>query len=434
MKRLFKNLLLLSVVVSAAIGFNTVFAQVELDLDKPIVRGIPVAIVPFKVLDGEVIEHQLDKIIAFDLDATGKFESINSDRFLSYPSRPEEFRAKDWRVLETEVLVMGEVWNIGNGKYEVQFRIFDVVREQEVGTGKRISGLDRSELRAAAHLVADAVYTAYTGRPGAFQSYIAYVQKSRVDVQRFRYKLMVADWDGFGSREVFASWEPLLSPTWSPDRRKLAFVAYSKNGPVINVVDLTTGQSETIAAFKGTNSAPAWSPDGGRLAYSSSRHGSPDVFVYDFATGSHLRINSHYAIDTEPAWSPNGQSLLFTSSRTGKPQIYNYNFADQVVTRMTFEGDESANASYDFDGRNLTMVHEGGQIVVMNEENSRLTWLTNAKYDESPSFSPNGDIVLYKAEQGYEPALIVASSDGRIRTRLTNVTGDVREPAWSSSR
>ena len=434
MNVLIKKFFVLTALIVAYCGVGIAHAQVDISISGGQVSGIPIAIVPFKVLDGEVIEHQLHNIIAFDLDASGKFESIDSSRFLSYPSRPEEFRAKDWRVLEAEVLVMGEIWNLGEDQYEVQFRIFDVAREQEVGSGKRISGLSRNDLRVAAHAVADSVYTAYTGRPGAFQSNIAYVQKTEVEYQRYRYKLMVADWDGYGSREVTASWKPILSPSWSPDRLKLAFVAYADKGPVIKVIDLTNGQTSTIAAFKGTNSAPSWSPDGSQIAYSSSRHGSPDVFVYTLATGQHQRINTHYAIDTEPAWSPDGRRLLFTSSRTGKPQIYSYNFSNQALSRVTFEGDESANASFDFDGRNLTMVHEGGKIAIMNQENNRLTMLTNAKYDESPSFSPNGDMVLYKAEQSYEPALMVASSDGRIRTRLTNITGDVREPAWSSLR
>ena len=429
-----KKSVLLASVVLVSIWLNIAYAQVELGIENPDVGGKPIAIVPFKVLDGDVLEHQIHKIVAFDLDATGKFESIDSSRFLSFPSRPEEFRAKDWRVLEAEVLVMGEIWKLDEDKYEVQFRIFDVAREQEVGTGKRISGLSKQGLRAAAHVVADSVYTAYTGRPGAFQSNIAFVQKTEIESQRYRYKLMVADWDGFNAREVFGSWQPILSPSWSPDRQQLAFVSYAPSGPAIKVIELTTGKTKIVASFKGTNSAPAWSPDGGRIAYSSSRHGSPDVFVYDLLSGSHQRINSHYAIDTEPAWSPDGRNLLFTSSRTGKPQIYNYNFASQDISRMTFEGNESANASYDFNGGNIAMVHEGGQIVVMNKDNSRLTWLTNAKYDESPSFSPNGDMVLYKAEQNFEPALMVASSDGRIRTRLTNVRGDVREPAWSSLR
>jgi len=188
---------------------------------------------------------------------------------------------------------------------------------------------------------------------------------------------------------------------------------------------LATGKEKVIADFKGVNSAPAWSPDGNKIAYSTSRHGSPDIYIYDVLTKQHQRIGSHYGIDTEPAWSPSGDSFLFTSSRTGKPQIYSYDVNNESVTRMTFEGDESANASYSADGRKIVMVHEGGKIVVMDEENSRITPLTLAKFDESPSFSPNGDMVLYKTEQQFEPAL---------RTRLELVSGDVREPAWSPLR
>jgi TolB protein len=263
---------------------------------------------------------------------------------------------------------------------------------------------------------------------------MAYVSRTEVEYQRFRYRLMVADWDGFGAREVYASWNPVLSPDWSPDGQQLAFVGFSDKGAIVKVVDLTTLTHQTIADFKGVNAAPAWSPDGSKIAYSSSQHGSPDIFIYDVLTRQHTRIGSHYGIDTEPSWSPRGESFLFTSSRTGKPQIYSYSINDESVSRMTFEGDESANASYNPDGSKILIVHEGGQIAVMDRETSRLTMLTNAKFDESPSFSPNGDMVLYKTEQQYEPVLMVASADGRVRTRLRLVSGDVREPAWSPLR
>jgi len=373
-----------------------VYAQLEITISEGNVRGIPTAIVPFKVVDGTVLPHQINQIIGADLSTSGKFEVIPTSDYLTQPSRPEEVRYKDWRFIDAEALVIGEVWKLGDDLYEVQFRIYDVAREQEIGTGKRIPNLRAEDLRTAAHIVSDHVYQAFTGRPGTYNSRIAFIKREEVEFQRYRYRLMVADWDGYGEQEVYASWNPMLSPSWSPDSSQIAFVSFTDSGPVVQVLELRTGNHEIIAGFPGVNSAPAWSPDGAKIAYSTSRHGSPDVYIYDVSSRQHQRISTHYGIDTEPAWSPDGASLLFTSNRTGKPQIYRFDLAEQATSRVTFEGKENANASYDFDARRMVMVHEGGQIVVMQEETSRISWLTNAKFDESPSFSPNGDMVLYK--------------------------------------
>ncbi len=434
MNKILKRLVKLVVIVSIAVA-NPVSAQkIRGTIDGGQIRGIPTAIVPFKIVDGIELDTQIDLVVAADLNASGKFESIDSASFVSMPSRPEEFRAKDWRFVGAEALVIGEVWKLGRDKYEVQFHIYDVAREQEIGTGKRIPNLKERDLRTVAHIVSDAVYKAFTGRPGAFHSRIAYIKRSEIEFQRYRYRLIVADWDGYNEKELFASWRPLLSPSWSPDSTKLAFVSFTPKGPVVKVIDRLTGKHEAIASYKGVNSAPAWSPDGTKLAYATSKNGSPDVYIYDLATKQHERVTTHYAIDTEPAWSSDGKSLLFTSSRTGRAQIYTHVIGSGSATRATFEGKDNSNASYDFEGKRVVMVYEGGQIVVMQARTGQLTWLSNAKFDESPSFSPNGDMVLYATEVNFEPALMVASSDGRVRTRVEFVTGDVREPAWSSLR
>ncbi len=398
------------------------------------ISATPIAIIPFKSLSGEPLAHQIDQIVGNDLYATGKFSPMDSERFLTLPSRREEIRAKDWRLINAEIVVFGEVWKLENDRFEVNFGAHDIVRDQPLLELKRIANLREKDLRTVAHVVADEVYRAATGGGAAFQSHIAYVHRERVDNQRYRYRLMRADWDGYNPIELWASWNPILSPDWSPDAKKLAFVNLTNRGPVVKVLDLPTGRVEDIANFKGVNTAPAWSPDGTKLAYSSSRFGSPDVFIYDTVTKEHQRINEHYAIDTEPSWGPRSETLLFTSSRSRKPQIYRYSLLDGSVTRMTFEGDENANASYDPNGKNIVMVHDGGNIVLMDAESSELMWLTKAKFDESPSFSPNGDMVLYMTEQGFEPTMIVASTDGRVRTRVEFVQGDVREPAWSPLR
>lgn len=422
--------LILSLIFVIAI-MPTAHAQVSIDISGGTVRGKPIAIVPFKMVEGVGVGTQIDQVIANNLSATGKFEPINANKYMSFPSRAEDVRFKDWRFIDAEALVIGEIWKLGNNQYEVQFRIYDVARELEIGSGKRIPNLREEDLRTAAHIISDEVYTAFLNRPGAFNSRIAYISRSEIEFQRYRYRLLVADWDGYNEQEVFASWRPLLSPNWSPDGSKLAFVSFTEDGSVVRVLNTRTGEHEVIAKFKGVNSAPAWSPDGRQLAYSTSRNGSPDVYIYDLVSKEHRRITTHYGIDTEPAWSPDGRTLLFTSNRSGKPQIYAYDMARNESTRLTFVGDENANASFDYVGERITMVHEGGQIAVMHAESGQMTAITIAKFDESPSFSPNGDMVLYASEQNYEPALVVASSDGRKKTRLEFVRGDVREPAWS---
>ena len=422
------------VVLSLFVGIQAK-AQIELDISGGEVRGIPTAIVPFKFVDESgLLQTDIASIVSKDLAATGKFDPISPSRFLTSPSSKEEVRYKDWRFLSAEVLVIGEIWKIAEDNFEMKFRMFDIAREREVGTGKKIGNLRGSDLRSAAHIVSDEVYRAFTGRPGAFHSRITYIQRVEVEFQRYQYRLMVADWDGFGAVEVYSSWEPLLSPSWSPDAKNIAFVSFSEGGSIVQTINLGSGQVQQVAAFKGINSAPSWSPDGTKLAYSSSRNGSPDVYVYSFITQEHTRLNSHYSIDTEPSWSPSGDALLFTSSRTGKPQIYRYSFADSRAERVTFEGDENANASYDYAGERIALVHDGGKIGVIDSESDSFTLLTNAKFDESPSFSPNGDMVLYTAEHNYGAALVVASTGGRVKTRLEYVNGDVRESAWSPSK
>ena len=432
MKKIQRIWPLLSIIFLSVVSLNDAYSEVKIDISGGEVRGIPIAVVPFKFVEGASLKTDVAKVVTKDLAATGKFAPINPASFLTNPSKIEEVRYKDWRFIDAEVLVVGEIWKIAEDNFEIQFRIFDVAREQEIGQGTRIPNLRGSDLRAAAHIVSDQVYKSFTGQPGAFHSRIAYIKRVEVEFQRYQYKLMVADWDGYGSTEVYSSSEPLLSPSWSPDAKKLAFVSFAPTGSVIQTLELVSGNTEVIASFKGINSAPAWSPDGNRLAYSSSRNGSPDVYVYNFQTGEHERINSHYAIDTEPAWSPNGDALLFTSSRTGKPQIYRYKFSSQEAERVSFAGKENANASYDFASKRIALVNDGGKIAVMKTDSGDMTYLTNAKFDESPSFSPNGDMVLYTAENDFGPALVVASSDGRVKTRLEHVSGDVREPAWSS--
>lgn len=422
----FSALLATSLLISGA-----VLSQIEINVYGGVEQGRPIAVVPFKAPEGLQLEHDIHTIIANNLYASGKFEPIPSEKFLTFPAKIEDVRAKDWRLINAQVLVFGEIWALGNDLYELQFRLYDVARDQQVGQAKRVSNLRKEDFRAAAHLISDNVYQAFIGGRGAFRSSIAYVLREQAEPGNFNYQLMVADWDGYNATQVYKSSDPILSPDWSPDSSQLAFVMLTNKGPIIKTLTLASGRSQVIAKFKGVNTAPSWSPDGTKIAYSSSRFGSPDVFIYDTQTKEHQRVTTHYSIDTEPAWGPRGEALLFTSNRSRKPQIFRYSLLDKSITRLTFEGDENANASLDPNEKNMVMVHDGGNIVLMNVETNEMQWLTKAQFDESPSFSPNGDMVLYMTEQGFEPAMIVASTDGRVRTRVEFVQGDVREPTWS---
>lgn len=403
-------------------------AQLEITIGQGTVRGIPIAIVPFKVMDGRVMIQQVHEIVANDLRASGKFDPIDTGAFMSFPSRNDEVRFKDWRFIDAEALVIGEIQPVGS-QYEISVFAYDVAREQVLG-GFRFTATE-DLLRNVAHEISDFVYKALTGRPGAYSSRIAYVKRDRIEYQKYKFRLMVADWDGYNPVEVYSSWKPVLSPNWSPDGQKLAFVSYNEAGPIVRVKNIQSGQVETIASFPGVNAAPAWSPDGTKLAYSTSKNGSPDVWIYDIFTRQHTRVTTHYAIDTEPAWSSDGNRIVFTSNRTRKPQIYQNDLRTGQTSRVTYEGDENASASFDYEGRRMVMVNQGGKVAIMNADGSQFKLLTNAKFDESPSFSPNGDMVLYSTELDYEPALVVSSSDGRVRTKLEYVSGDVREPSWS---
>ena len=410
---------------------TSVNAQVEIRIDGGVESGMPIAVVPFKAPEGVELEHQIHKIVSNNLYVTGKFEPIPSEKFLTLPSKLEEVRAKDWRLINAQVLVFGEIWALGRDSYEVIYRMYDVARDKQIGETKRVAKIRAQDMRAVAHLISDDVYKAITSNGGAFRSKLAYVEREQLGTQRFRYSLMVSDWDGYNPIAVYESKNPILSPDWSPDSQNIAFVNLTNKGPIVRVVDLSSGKVKTVADFKGVNSAPSWSPDGTKLAYSSSRFGSPDIFVYDTVTKEHTRLTTHYGIDTEPSWGPRSESLLFTSNRSRKPQIFRLSLVDESIDRLTFEGDENANASYDESGKNIVMVHDGGNIVLLNSKTDEMQWLTKAKFDESPSFSPNGDMVLYMTEQGFEPTMIVASVNGRVRTKVEFVQGDVREPTWS---
>ncbi|GMR19647.1 MAG: Tol-Pal system beta propeller repeat protein TolB [Gammaproteobacteria bacterium] len=393
--------------------------------------GLPVAIVPFAWAGKTAPPQHIANIIEADLLRSGRFAPIERKQFISSPQRDADVVYKDWRLIKAEALVIGSIKLVNPGRYQIEFRLYDIYKEKQLA-GYRYT-VDRNMLRTTAHQISDIVYEQLTGQPGAFTTRIAYITRQRQGKGNV-FKLQVADSDGYAPKTIVRSSEPLLSPAWSPDGKRLAYVSFEHKRPVLYTQDLGSGRREKLAHFKGINSAPAWSPDGKRLAMTLSRDGNAEIYVMNVASRRLTRLTRNGVIDTEPAWSPNGLNIVFTSDRAGRPQIYRMKADGSDVERLTFEGSYNARPSYSPDGRSLTLVtRQNGKyhVGILRLDNLALQVLTDSKLDESPSFAPNGGIIIYATELRGRGVLASVSSDGRVRQRYRFETGDVREPAWS---
>ncbi len=420
--------------LAALLAGNVARAQLTIEITKGVEAGIPVAVVPFEWQSSAPPPQDVAAVIEADLVRSGRFDARSKDDFLEVPHDNTEVSYKNWRLLKTEALVVGRMRALAPDRYEVRFQLLDVYKESQLAGYQFV--VDGSKLRKVAHQISDIIYEALTGKPGAFDTRIAYVTVQEQASSGTRFLLMVADSDGYGAREILSSSSPVMSPAWSPDGNRLAYVSFEGGRSMVYLQNVVTGQRRLLAEFPGLNSAPAWAPDGRRLAMTLSRDGNPEIYVMDIDGGALRRITNHTAIDTEPAWSPDGSSLVFTSDRAGKPQIYQVPAGGGEARRLTFEGSYNARASFSPDGRNLTLVTNQGSgylIGLFDLGSGGLNVLTDSNLDESPSFAPNGDMILYASRVGGRGVLAAVSSDGRVQQRLRFLDGSVREPAWSPS-
>ena len=407
------------------------FAILTIEVHSGTVAAIPIAIVPFAMDGVERATQQPADVIKADLKLSGRFETIPSSSFLSSPHDLNSVQFKDWRLIKSEALVVGKVIQLGNSQYEVRFRLIDVFREKQLSGQKFV--VPASKLRQVAHLISDIIYQQLTGRAGAFNTKIAYITVQGNASER-RYLLQIADSDGWNPQTILESPYAILSPAWSHDSGRLAYVSFEKNRSMVFVQDVRTGERTRVAEFQGLNSAPSWSPDSKKLALTMSKDGNPEIYIFDLATANFQRMTSHADIDTEPAWSPDGRSLIFTSSRSGRAQIYQIPVSGGTAKRLTFSGNYNAGASFSPDGQAIVLITNQGhgyKVGLYSTQTRTIRELTKSTRDESPSFSPNGEMIMYATQKGRRNILATVSVDGQVQQTLNFKGGSIREPAWS---
>ena len=382
-------------------------------------------------LGGVSLSEDISAIVAADLERSGLFKPIPKRNMLSFPSKPKDVYYRDWSILGTEYLLVGEVERDGPG-YGIEFTLLEVHSRRQV-FNRTVKG-SANKVRNLAHHISDKVYEAVTGIRGAFSTRILYVTAIPDRNEKLIYRLMVSDADGARERLLLESKKPIMSPAWSPDGKEVVYVSFETGRPAIFRQVLATAKRQQLTNFRGLNGAPAWSPDGKKLALVLSKDGNPEIYTYDLATRRFTRLTRHFAIDTEPNWTPDGKSLIFTSDRGGSPQIYKLAIATGRVERLTFRGSYNARPRLAPDGRTLVMVHrDNGQFHIASKDlvTNDLRVLTQTRLDESPTVAPNGAMLLYATKQGRKGVLAAVSLDAGVKFLLPAKRGDVREPAWS---
>lgn len=417
--------------LAVGLWINPAWAMLSIEITQRLPDATPIAVVNFAGLQ-VVGESPLATIIRTDLERSGEFRPLRPDQMPGLASTAAEVLPGPWAQTETQWIVVGRVQREGERAMKVRFEILRAAGLTRVVD--ETFTVDLARWRDAAHFISDRIYQTVTGQRGIFSTRLLYVNEYQRGGRK-RYRLAISDVDGARQTTLLDSQEPIMSPTWSPDARHVAYVSFEQRRPIIFKQNLATRERVRLAEFPGLNGAPAWSPNGQQLALTLSRDGNPELYVMDLATRALRRLTQHPAIDTEPRWHPNGQSLVFTSDRSGTAQIYQVSLSGDEPRRLTFNGRFNARADISPDGRHIAMVHmtesRNYAVAVQDLQNQLFTLLTTTPLDESPSFSPNGRLLVYATKNGAQGVLGIMSLDGRFKMRLPAIEGQVREPAWS---
>ncbi|ERL01065.1 Tol-Pal system beta propeller repeat protein TolB [Pseudomonas putida] len=396
-------------------------------------RATPIAVVPFGLQGGSVLPEDIADIIGNDLRNSGYYSPIPRQNMISQPSQASEVIFRDWKALGAQYVMVGSIVPSG-GRLQVQYALFNVATEQQVLTGSVAGSTD--QLRDMAHYIADQSFEKLTGIKGAFSTRMLYVTAERFSTNNTRYTLQRSDYDGARAVTLLQSREPILSPRFAPDGKRIAYVSFEQKRPRIFVQNIDTGRREQVTNFEGLNGAPAWSPDGSRLAFVLSKDGNPDIYVMNMASRQISRVTAGPGINTEPFWGKDGNTLYFTSDRGGKPQIYKQSVSGGGAERVTFVGNYNANPKLSADEKTLVMIHRqqgftNFKVAAQDLQRGSVKILSETSLDESPTVAPNGTMLIYATRQQGRGVLMLVSLNGRVRLPLPTAQGEVREPSWS---
>ncbi|QBY42677.1 Tol-Pal system beta propeller repeat protein TolB [Arsenophonus nasoniae] len=407
-------------------------AEIRIEITQGINTAQPIAIVPFKWTGTGTLPDNVGQIVAADLRNSGKFNPIDPSHMPQQPTTASEVTPNVWTALGINAVVVGQVQPAADGQYIISYQLVDVVNSPGAVLTQNQLKVAAKWLRYAAHTISDEVFAKLTGIRGAFRTRIAYVVKTNGG--KFPYELRVSDYDGYNQFTVHRSPEPLMSPAWSADGEKLAYVTFESGSSALVIQTLATGEVRQIASFPRHNGAPTFSPDGTKLAFVLSKSGSLNLYVMDLASGQTRQITDGRSNNTEPNWMPDNQTLIYTSDQAGRPQIYKLNINGGVPERITWEGKQNQDASVSPDGKFMVMVNssDGKQHIAKQDlATGNVEYLTDTFLDETPSIAPNGTMVIYSSSQGLGTVLQLVSTDGRFKARLPATDGQVKFPAWS---